>query len=292
MKQSTLKCREAQEQRLKIKNIGQQMKNLAQHGIGISPWEAEILVETIEEVYFNDLELRQIRHGQLKYSCLSAAEPPGKPIADCQMVSVNLTLFDDEDDKELSWVKKDASISKRWRRLLRISAEAREQEGLLTQEDLAQILSCDVRTIRRDIAQLQKLEIVVPTRGTIKDIGPGVSHRTLAIRLWLEGKEPSEVALRIKHSLKAVENYLEKFKRVAYLRRKGFTEFEISRTIGISVGATKTFLEIFNEFKTKALFKNRMSEIEIVGALHYQAQDEKKDSTMSKTFINAKQVTQ
>lgn len=28
MKQSTLKCREAQEQRLKIKNIGQQMKNL------------------------------------------------------------------------------------------------------------------------------------------------------------------------------------------------------------------------------------------------------------------------
>lgn len=292
MEQSTLKCREAQEQRLKIKSIGQQMKNLAQYGIGISPWEAEILVETIEEVYFNDFELRQIRHGQLKYSCVSAAEPPGKPITDCQMVSVNLTLFDDEDDKNLSWAKKDASICKRWRRLLRISEEAREQDGLLTQEDLAQILTCDVRTIRRDIAQLQTMGIIVSTRGTIKDIGPGVSHRTLAIRLWLEGKEPSEVALRIKHSLKAVENYLEKFKRVAYLRRKSFTEFEISRTIGISVGATRTFLEIFNEFKTKALFKNRMSEIEIVGAQHYQAQDEKKDYTTSRIFINAKQVTQ
>ena len=62
---------------------------------------------------------------------------------------------------------------------MRISAEAREQGGLLTQEDLAKILMCDVRTIRRDIADLRKTDIVVPTRGTIKDIGPGVSHRAL-----------------------------------------------------------------------------------------------------------------
>jgi DNA-binding CsgD family transcriptional regulator len=292
MGQNTLNCREAQEQRLKIKTLSQQMKNLAVDGTGISPWEAQILIDTIEEVYFNDPELKQSKHGQLKYSCVSATEPAGKPIADCQMVTVALTLFADEDDQDLSRTEKDASIEKRQRRVLRITEEAREAGGLLTQEDLAKILMCDIRTVRRDIKDLRELAIVVPTRGTVKDIGPGVSHRALAVRLWLEGKEPSEVATHIKHSIKAVENYLEKFKRVAYLKRKGFTEFEISRTIGMSVSAAKTFIDIFKEFKHKAFFKSRMSEIELVGALHYQAQDEKKESPTLKTSTNAKQVNQ
>lgn len=286
MGQCTLKSREAQDQRLKIKTLSQQMKKLAIDGNGISPWAAQVLVDTIEDVYFNDPELRQLQPGQLKYSCVSSSEPPGKPIADCQMITVILTVFDDEDDQELSWRKKDASIDKRRRRLLRICDEACEQAGLLTQEDLAKILMCDVRTIRRDIAELRKTSIIVPTRGTIKDIGPGVTHRALAIRLWLEGKEPSEVANQIKHSLKAVENYLEKFKRVAYLRRKKFNDFEISRTLGISVSATRTFIDIYHEFKNKAFFKSRMQEIEIVGAQFYQAQDEKKDSLSSRISMN------
>jgi len=290
MVQSTLTCREAQEQRLKIKSLSQQMKNMAVKGTGISQWEAQILIDIIEDVYFDDPELRLAKHGQLKYSCISTAERPGKPIRECQMESVSLAVFATEDDQELSYNDKDASIEKRRRRLLRISAEAHEQNGLLSQEDLAKILMCDVRTIRRDIAELRKSEIVVPTRGTLKDIGPGVSHRAIAIRLWLEGKEPSEIALGIKHSLKAVENYLEKFKRVAYLRRKSFTEFEISRTIGISVSATKTFLEIYEEFKKKAFFKSRMNEIAIVGAQYYQAQDEKKESPMLNPSMNKKQV--
>lgn len=276
MGQCTVKSREAQEQRLKIKQLSQQMKKIAVDGTGISPWEAQVLIETIEDVYFNDPELKQARHGQLKYSCVSFSEPPGKPINDCGMVTVILTLFDNEDEQERSWNDKDASIERRQRQLMRISSEAFEQGGLLSQEDLSRILMCDVRTIRRDIKELRKLDIIVPTRGTVKDIGPGVSHRAIAIRHWLEGKEPSEIATIIKHSLKAVENYLEKFKRVAYLRRKRFNDFEISRTIGISVSATKTFVEIYEEFRHKAFFKNRMQEIEINGAAFYQAQDEKK----------------
>lgn len=292
MGQCTVKSREAQEQRLKIKQLSQQMKKIAVDGTGISPWEAQVLIETIEDVYFNDPELKQARHGQMKYSCVSSSEPPGKPINDCGMVTVILTLLDNEDEQERSWNDKDASIERRQRQLMRISSEALEQGGLLSQEDLGRILMCDVRTIRRDIAELRKLGIIVPTRGTVKDIGPGVSHRAIAIRHWLEGKEPSEIATIIKHSLKAVENYLEKFKRVAYLRRKRFNDFETSRTIGISVSATRTFIEIYEEFKHKAFFKSRMQEIEISGAAFYQAQDEKKDFPTSKTSTNTRRMKQ
>lgn len=55
-------------------------------------------------------------------------------------------------------------------RIQRMTEEAREQGGLLSQEDLYQLLCCDVRTIRRDIRWLrEKCEIVVATRGQQKD---------------------------------------------------------------------------------------------------------------------------
>lgn len=112
---------------------------------------------------------------------------------------------------------------------------------------------------------------------------PGVTHKEIAIRLWLEGQEPTEVARRIHHSIKATENYLEKFKRVAYLRReKGFSSFEISRTVGISTAATETFLSIYDEFKGKALFDMRMEEINLAGKAYNLAGGEKKESAMSR----------
>ena len=289
MGNNTLSNGEMQAQRLKIKQLDQQMLNAAVKGAGLSPWEAETLVRMIGEVYFRDSDLKQIQPGQMKYSCVAASEPPGKPIKECQMVTVTLSLFLNEDTEELPFKAKDASIETRWRRLLRICDEAREQGGLLSQEDLAKLLMSDVRTIRRDIAELKRQGIIVPTRGTVKDIGPGVTHKEIAIRLWLEGQEPTEVARRIHHSIKATENYLEKFKRVAYLRReKGFSEFEISRTVGISTAATRTFLSIYDEFKGKALFDMRMEEINLVGKAYNLAEGEKKESAMSKNSTSSK----
>ena len=272
--------RESQEHRLKIKTLSQQMQNVAVHGAGLSPWEARVLIEAIEQVYFSDPAMRAASDGQLKYSCVSLTEPPGKKIEECQMVTVLLTLFDPKDQGQLDYNKKRASIALRQRRLMRIADETREQGGLLSQEDMAEILMCDVRTIRRDIESLRKREIIIATRGQVRDIGPGVTHRGIAVRLWLEGKEPVEIARHINHSIAAVENYIEKFKRVAYLRGKNFDDYQSALTIGISVAAVKTFVELYKQYQDKSFFKQRMDEIELVGSQYYVAQDEKKDSTL------------
>ncbi len=272
-----IKGHEAESKRFKIKSLGQQVKKLAIEGTGLSKWEADILLKTIDEVYFNDPELIELRDSQLRYACVSASEGAGKKLSECQMTSVILTLFDDEDEVSLPTEDKQGSVQKRQRKLMRISSEARAQGGLLSQEDLAKILMCDTRTIRRDIKELKKSGIIIATRGQQKDIGPGVSHKELAIRLWLEGKEPVEISQQIKHSIGAVENYLEKFKRVAYLRGKNFDDYQIALTIGISVYATKAFIEIHKEFKNKTFMKHRIAEIELVGLQFYDAQDEKKD---------------
>jgi len=47
--------RESQDRRLKIKTLEQRMKRVAVEGAGLSPWEAQVLVEAIAEVYFSDL---------------------------------------------------------------------------------------------------------------------------------------------------------------------------------------------------------------------------------------------
>lgn len=278
--------RESQDHRLKIKTLSQQMLNLAVEGAGISPWEAQVLINTIEQVYFSDPALSQASDGQLKYSCIAINEPAGKKVEDCRMVTVLLTLFDPEDKQQLVFDNKQASIVLRRRRLMRITEQAREQEGLLSQEDLAQILMCDVRTIRRDIKDLRSKGIIVATRGQVRDIGPGVTHRGIAVRSWLEGKEPVQVARDINHSIAAVENYLEKFKRVAYLRRKGFDDYQSAMTIGISVAAVRTFSELYNEFSSKPFFKQRIAEIELIGSQYYAAQDEKKDLDLSNRSSN------
>jgi len=276
-----------QEQRIKIKTLGQQMKNLAVQGTGISPWEAEVLIQSIEDVYFSESALKKAKPGQIKYQCISAIEGAGKPLKNCQMVTVVLTLFDETDKGNFTTSNnKDRSIELRRRRLARLTEEAKEQMGYLTQEDLSELLMCDVRTIRRDTKELKEVGIILPTRGQQKDIGPGISHRSIAIRHWLEGKEPTTVAQAIKHSVAAVENYLQKFQRVAYLRGKDFDKYEIAMTVGISLAAAMTFLEIYDEYKNKALFNERLEEINLIGGQYYQAQDEKKSLVVLKDSTN------
>jgi len=274
--------RDAQAQRMAMKRQSARMLTEAMVGAGLSKWEAEALVGSIEEVYFSDPELAPVRDGQMRYSCVRADEGPGKPLAQCRKVSVTLTLLHPDDKKELTGFADQGGMSAevRQRRIVRVVEEAREQGGLLTQEDLAEVLMCDPRTIRRDIKDLKQRDFELPTRGQQQDIGPGVSHRALAVSKWLEGKEPVEIARLIRHSVASVENYLEKFKRVAWLsREKGFNAFEIALTVGMSVVSVNLYLGLCAEHRDTPQLASRLKDIQAVGQAFYLAQDEKKLST-------------
>jgi DNA-binding CsgD family transcriptional regulator len=264
-----------------MKRQSARMLTEAMVGAGLSKWEAEALVSSVEEVYFSDPELAPVRDGQMRYSCVRGDEGPGKPLSECRKVSVTITLLHAEDKQGLTGFgdKGGMSAEVRQRRIVRIVEEAREQGGLLTQEDVSEILMCDPRTIRRDIKMLKERGFVLPTRGQQQDIGPGVSHRALAVGKWLEGKEPVEIARLIRHSVASVESYLEKFKRVAWLSgEKGFNAFEIALTVGMSVVSVHTYLDLCAEYRDSAQLAQRMRDIKAVGQAFYCAQDEKKHS--------------
>jgi len=262
------------QERLRVKTQDQRLVNLAVQGTGISPWEAGVLVEVVKEVYFSEAADRPLRAGQMRYECVAAGEGAGKALERCQLVGVVLTLQDPE-DQEIG--RQQGHEAMRRQRMGRITEEAREQGGLLSQEDLAQLLCCDVRTIRRDIKWLrEQCEIVVATRGQQKDIGPGVTHRAIALRNGLQGQEPVEVARQINHSLKAVERYIQHFSRVVFLWRKQFHPLQIALTVGISAASVQTYLELYQDYRDKSYFRRRMEEIDVIGAMHHEAQDAEK----------------
>lgn len=263
---------EDQARRLELKTQDQRLKVLAVEGTGISPWEAEVLVGVTREVYFAEPDGGPLRTGQVRYECVAAGEGAGKPIKECRLVTVVLTLFEPKEDLMI-WHRQGQAVR---RKVLvqRLTEEAREQGGLLSQEDLALLLFCDTRTVRRDIQELREQQgIFVATRGQIQDIGPGVSHKGVAIAHWLAGLETVEVARRINHTLHAVERYVHTFCRVVYLVRKGFHPHQIALTVGISSGGVRTFLEIYEAHRKKPEYARRFEEIDLIGATHYEAED-------------------
>jgi len=260
-----------QADRLAIKTQDQRMLTEVVRGAGVSPWEARVVVDTLHEIYFQEPGAGPLRSGQIRYECLRATEGAGKLLKDSALTSVVLSLLDSEDMKIRSDI-----LKLRRQKLARLAEQAKEQGGLLTQEDLAQLLCCDVRTIRRDIKALKALGVVIPTRGQQKDIGPTVTHKGQAVRHWLEGKEPQEVARALNHSLGAVERYLQHFSRVVFLAGLGFERLQIAFTIGISSATVGSYLELYQQFKSSEGFKQRLAELKAIGQAHYQGGDDKK----------------
>lgn len=247
------------DERLLLKTQDQTLIRMAMDGAGLTRWEAQVLPRVVEEVYFATPGGRPLQEGQVRYQCVVVTAGAGKALAECAQVSVALTLFRLDEDRPCLHAHGEAGL--RQSKLCRLTEEAREQGGLLTQEDLAVLLSCDERTVRRDVAALKKIGIHVATRGYVKDIGPSVSHKAQAIRHWLGGKEPVAVGRAINHSTVAVERYLEDFKRVAFLTMKGFDEVAIARAAHMSPALVRTYRAVHQEVKDKPEFAHRYQEM-------------------------------
>ncbi|MBW2690337.1 MAG: DUF1670 domain-containing protein, partial [Deltaproteobacteria bacterium] len=93
------------------------------------------------------------------------------------------------------------SIGLRRVRVLRMTEEAMDQGGVLTQEDLARLLQTGVRTVRRDVAQLRADGHWVPTRGTVQDTGRGQSHKAKIVEMYLQRMTFSVICRRCAYQI-------------------------------------------------------------------------------------------
>ena len=88
MKITTQESQAEQARRLAAKTQDQRMVNEVVSGTGMSPWEAQVVVEVIREVYFATPGGAPLCHGQLLYTCVKFDAGAGVALKDCPMQSV------------------------------------------------------------------------------------------------------------------------------------------------------------------------------------------------------------
>lgn len=163
-------------------------------------------------------------------------------------------------DREIQSRGRDSQM--RNAQILRMTEEAYDQGGLLTQEDLGRILGVSSRTIRRDIEDLMKKKIKLFLRGLQRDIGKGISHKIWIVGLYLEWKTYSEIERITGHSSGAIKSYLKDFSRVLIAKTRGIKSAkEIAYYIGRSERLVLEYLELIKQSEKKKESRARMESI-------------------------------
>ena len=233
--------------RLQQKTLNQQFINRLIEGLNCSPFEAKAILDTVYEVFASHMDISGHQGlGDIHILCTGIENSSAKPLKDANMVRVRLTL--DAGDQDLAIRKADGIPALRRHRMERITHQAYQQGGLLTLEDIAfRLFNCGMRTLVRDMSYFREQSIVLPLRSTIKDMGRGISHRSLIIRHWLAGKEYDYISKATHHSPTAVANYVSKFKRCVWLARQGFDTHTISFLVGLSAKLTGHYWKLYRE---------------------------------------------
>lgn len=248
--------------RLDAKTLDNMFRRRIEEGANCSPFVSQAILAAVKEIFAvgpDDAD-HQLGTGQIRLLVVAAEEPAGKALEQCQKVSVLLALDAGQEDYQVRLAHGVEGL--RRRRILRVTAEAREQGGLLSYEDLAfRLFNCGVRTIVRDVQALRRREIEVPTRGQQRDIGPGQTHRVQAVRLYLKGFEANEIARRLYHTLGSIENYVTTFARVAFLVGKGYGDDEIAFVIRRSSPLVAAYRQLLAEFQDRPGARQRLREI-------------------------------
>ena len=85
----------------------------------------------------------------------------------------------------------------------------------------------------------------VPTRGQVKDIGKGVSHKSHIVQDWLAGYTFSQIERRRWHSVSSVERYCVDFQRVVRLHTCGLSVADIRLSTGLSERLIGEYLGLY-----------------------------------------------
>jgi len=228
-----------------------------QNSYELSPKLSEQILLSAKAHLFQD---GQLSEGQIEVTLIEWEERSGKCIESMEKRRVRLTL--DAGFEDLQTLKEYGRRVLRQNRIQRLCEEALEQQGILSQEDLARHLGCSVRTIKRDIKEIKDRAIQVVTRGVLHNIGRGQTHKAQIINLYLEGHSYSEIKRKTQHSSGSIKRYLESFVQVLLAqRRRIYRQRAISQVTGLSEYLVGQYQQVIREAKKDKLKCQTLEEL-------------------------------
>jgi hypothetical protein len=134
-------------------------------------------------------------------------------------------------------------------RFARWCFEAYDQGGVLTLLDLS-MLSGMSEHYAGELLREYETETgkIVPTRGTVHDIGGSVTHKAEVVRRWLRKESPAQIARATDHSQRAVDRYISDFQKVRLLAQR-FSEADLPMLAGLPGNVVKQYLALLREYE-------------------------------------------
>lgn len=210
--------------RLESKNARNAIIQKLSSDFNLTPIIAEAFYQQIA-TYFQEHANISLSSGEIAYEAVAATEPAGMNIRLAKKVTVKLRLNDLNTDLDV--LAEFGLAGLRRHRLARITKQAYDQGALLSYEDLAMLLTTSPATVKRDVYHLRRQGMFIMTRGTKKDMGPGLSHKTIILDLYFKNYTFTEIEKKTNHSETSVKRYLADFVQVATLIQQKFSHNQI-----------------------------------------------------------------
>lgn len=243
-------------ERLEGKTRDQLFVRIVKEEFDLPPITAKGLLELAKETFAP--ETSDLMEGKMRVLAVAEDEPPNAPIRECKLVQVLLTVHA-KDDIEV--YQKYGMTAYRQTVLCRITEEALDQGGHLTHEDCSLIMKCSPRTIRRDAEALRKKGIYIPCRGSMKDMGKGISHRAKIVEMWLKLNTYTEIQKTIRHSLDSIKVYINLVERVIRLYKSGHNIPEIALIVRRTERLVREYVELYEKYRDKPECKTRLDRL-------------------------------
>jgi hypothetical protein len=134
-------------------------------------------------------------------------------------------------------------------RFARWCFEACEQGGVLTQLDLSLLSGLSAHYVSKVLREYEiETGEIVPTRGTVHDLGPAVTHKGEVVRRWLRHQSPVRIARETKHSQASVDRYIADYQKVRLLSQK-IPVADLPALTGLSAGVVDQYTELLQDFE-------------------------------------------
>jgi hypothetical protein len=210
---------------------------------------AETLAKRVLEIVKEySLERERVKPGQIVWSAVDINERPGrgKNMAMTKQKTVLLTLVSEEEVRQLSNGHKPRELLPD--AIARILLEAEEQGGVLAMNDLAAMMHTSIATITkaRETWETRHGKIL-PTRGSLHDMGTTFTHKKQIIDLHLQGYFTSEIARMTNHDPVNVDRYIDDFQRIFMLAQDGQPLNKICFYTGLGKGLVSQYLDFIHE---------------------------------------------
>ena len=121
------------------------------------------------------------------------------------------------------------------------------------------LLTTSPATVRRDARALRNQGLFIMTRGWKQDMGPGLSHKTQIIDLYLKGYQFTEIEIKTNHSEASVTRYLRHFAQIIQLHDKGFEPGQIRVVTGFSDKLIGQYLDLYHQYRDSERLRQLLS---------------------------------